>query len=101
MVNLDLELFLACENNDPFLVFSLLKRGASIDRRDFKRNNFTSLIHAAINNHYNVVLILLLFQNNLQSEALYYYDDQGPLLSLFTLLFISFSLAISLSFYLA
>lgn len=78
-MNLEEKLFQACENNDPYVVYTLLNKGISINIRDKRRYSITPLILAAINNHYNIIIILLLYQNNLKSNCLFDCDDQGIL----------------------
>ena len=74
---IDSDLHSACDKNEPYLVSKLLAQGANLESQDPLRNYRTPLIRAALNNSYEIVIILLLSNYSRDSESMYLFDDQG------------------------
>ena len=74
---IDSDLHAACDNNEPRLVSKLLAQGADPQSQDPLRNYRTPLIRAALNNSYEIVIILLLSHRSQDSQSMYLCDDQG------------------------
>lgn len=74
---IDSDLHAACDKNEPHLVSKLLAQGADPQSQDPLRNYRTPLIRAALNNSYEIVIILLLSHHSRDSQSMYLCDDQG------------------------